>query len=207
MNDDTTEEIRALKRELRDEARRRLRSMSPEERARASAAIREHLAAEIERSGARRIAIFLSTASEPDLRPLADSLSATHELFAPRVLTGGGMEWRRLARWPAGIVRGEWNVDQPDPEANPDTAGLGDTDLILVPGTAFDAQGGRLGRGGGHFDRTLADAGPVRKIGVAFGAAVVKALPREAHDVVMDAVVTEGGMVGRRPGGGGEGDA
>jgi 5-formyltetrahydrofolate cyclo-ligase len=73
-------------------------------------------------------------------------------------------------------------------------------DLFLVPGLAFDAAGGRLGRGGGHYDATLA-AMPLRapRIGLAFEAQIVPEVPREAHDVALDAVVTEDRVL---PGGG-----
>lgn len=65
-------------------------------------------------------------------------------------------------------------------------------EIALVPGVAFDRDGGRLGYGGGHFDRLLArlrDATPV--IGVAFGLQLVPTVPREEHDRAVDMVVTE----------------
>lgn len=65
-------------------------------------------------------------------------------------------------------------------------------DTFVVPGAAFDAAGGRLGYGGGHFDRLLRQAAPAaRRIGVAFEAQVQQRVPAEPHDVRMDAVVTE----------------
>lgn len=68
--------------------------------------------------------------------------------------------------------------------------------LILVPGLAFDPRGGRLGRGGGFYDRFLAgmrcSAGhrPVC-VGVAFEPQLVSIVPIAAHDFPMDAVVTD----------------
>lgn len=167
-------------------------------RAEASAAIRAHIAREIGKRAPRRIAIFFSSPREPDLRPLADSLAATHELFAPRVNAEGVMVWHRLERRSGGISggvrRGAFGVGEPDPDANPETATPGELEMILVPGVAFDARGVRLGRGGGHFDRTLAEAAGARKIGVAFGVQIVTEVPREPHDVPMNALVTEGGV-------------
>ncbi len=67
-------------------------------------------------------------------------------------------------------------------------------DLLLVPCVGFDEECYRLGYGGGYYDRTLAawpeTAKPVT-VGVAFEACRVAALPRELHDVPLDAVVTE----------------
>lgn len=64
-------------------------------------------------------------------------------------------------------------------------------DLIIVPGVAFDPQRHRLGRGKGHYDRWLAERGSAQAIGVCFECQIVPAVPREAHDVQLDGVVTE----------------
>jgi 5-formyltetrahydrofolate cyclo-ligase len=69
-------------------------------------------------------------------------------------------------------------------------------DLLLVPCVGFDAEGYRLGYGGGYYDRTLAawpgDALPVT-VGIAYEACRIDdgILEREAHDLPLDAVVTE----------------
>jgi len=69
-------------------------------------------------------------------------------------------------------------------------------EVALVPGLAFDLGGNRLGRGGGHYDRTLACIGPkALKIGLAFDFQVVDRLPVEARDVPVDCVVTESRMI------------
>jgi len=69
--------------------------------------------------------------------------------------------------------------------------------ILLLPLLAFDAAGCRLGYGGGYYDRTIAElrkGGEVRIIGVAFAGQEVAGLPHEAHDIVLDAVVTEQGL-------------
>lgn len=68
--------------------------------------------------------------------------------------------------------------------------------LLIVPLVAFDSDGWRLGRGGGFYDRTIAElraAGPVVTIGIAFAAQRVPQVPREAHDQRLDWIVTEEG--------------
>ena len=71
-----------------------------------------------------------------------------------------------------------------------------EVEVALVPGLAFDLEGNRLGRGGGHYDRTLARIGSkVFKIGLAFDFQVVDRLPVEARDVPVDCVVTESRMI------------
>jgi 5-formyltetrahydrofolate cyclo-ligase len=68
-----------------------------------------------------------------------------------------------------------------------------DVDLVLVPGLAFDAAGGRVGHGQGHFDRTLrqARAGRPVKAALAFEFQVFDQVPTTESDVRMDVIVTE----------------
>ncbi|HQS98329.1 5-formyltetrahydrofolate cyclo-ligase [Novosphingobium sp. 17-62-19] len=63
-------------------------------------------------------------------------------------------------------------------------------DVLFVPLVGFSANGGRLGQGGGHYDRWL-EANPfARPIGLAWDCQLVDDLPREPHDVPLHAVVT-----------------
>jgi 5-formyltetrahydrofolate cyclo-ligase len=69
-------------------------------------------------------------------------------------------------------------------------------DIVIAPVLAFDARGGRLGQGGGCFDRTLArlrEEGPLTVVGLAFAGQGVGEVPREAHDQALDATLTESG--------------
>jgi 5-formyltetrahydrofolate cyclo-ligase len=66
--------------------------------------------------------------------------------------------------------------------------------LLLTPVLAFDRRGGRLGQGGGHYDRTLQNLRrqrPVFVLGVAFAGQEVEAVPMGPHDQRLDAIVTE----------------
>ncbi len=69
-----------------------------------------------------------------------------------------------------------------------DPAGI---DVVVIPGVAFTPSGGRLGRGRGLYDRFLAGLPRAVRIGVCLEALVVPELPLEAHDVLMDVVVTD----------------
>lgn len=76
-----------------------------------------------------------------------------------------------------------------------ENAPLAEPDIVLMPLLGFDRQGTRLGYGGGHYDRTLAAMShPPRLIGFAFSAQELNHIPRETHDVPLDAVVTELGI-------------
>jgi 5-formyltetrahydrofolate cyclo-ligase len=76
-----------------------------------------------------------------------------------------------------------------------------DIDLVMVPGTAFDPRGGRMGQGKGYYDRLLANARPdATLIGLAFECQMFPEIPVAPHDVPMDAVITES-QVYPNPGG------
>jgi len=67
-------------------------------------------------------------------------------------------------------------------------------DLAIVGGVAFDRLGGRLGRGGGFFDRLLAGI-PAAKCGVCLDEQVRRDVPVERHDVKMDMIATPSGWL------------
>ena len=69
-------------------------------------------------------------------------------------------------------------------------------DVVVVPGLAFTAAGDRLGQGGGWYDRFLSKVRPdCTTIGVCFAEQIVDELPVEVHDVTMDHVVTDRGVL------------
>ena len=68
-------------------------------------------------------------------------------------------------------------------------------DLILTPLLAFDARGGRLGQGGGYYDRTFAALPHAVRVGFAYAGQRVERLALEPHDVRLNGVLTEAGYV------------
>lgn len=69
-----------------------------------------------------------------------------------------------------------------------------DIDLLIVPGVAFDNQCNRLGHGAGYFDRLLKATRGI-KIGLCFDFQLVDTIPTDEHDVSMDFVVTNHGII------------
>lgn len=173
------------------ELRRRIRELlrfSPGERAEKSARICEQIAREPAWLQARTVAIFAPTAEEPDVELLwADA--AGKRICYPRV-RGAELVFLAVADHGA-LTLSRWNLREP-PDGSA-SVGLGEIDLILVPGIAFTADGQRLGRGGGYYDRLLASPQlRALKIGVCFSAQIVEQLPRDAHDMAVDRVIHEG---------------
>jgi 5-formyltetrahydrofolate cyclo-ligase len=90
---------------------------------------------------------------------------------------------------PGELARGPLGAPEPQPRA-PETP-LDAIDCVVVPCLACSPDGLRLGRGGGYYDATLAAMPRALRVGVAFEAQLVPALPREPHDAPLDALVTE----------------
>lgn len=88
------------------------------------------------------------------------------------------------------LVVNRHGIEEPDSDAI-----AADTiDVVLVPGLAFDVDGGRIGHGAGYYDRFLAGFNerrqPVERVGAAHDLQLVDVVPIEPWDVPMDVVVT-----------------
>ncbi|MDF1586141.1 5-formyltetrahydrofolate cyclo-ligase [Marinimicrococcus flavescens] len=95
----------------------------------------------------------------------------------------------------AALARGIWDIPVPA-ERRPVQPSV-----LLVPLVGFDARGYRLGHGGGYYDRTLAAMAPRPfTIGVGHELARLPTIHPQPHDIPMDAIVTEAGVM-RRPAG------
>ena len=87
------------------------------------------------------------------------------------------------------LVPDAWGVPSP-----PDAAAIITPDLVIAPLLAFDRRGGRMGQGGGHYDRTLAALrarSPVFVLGLGYAGQEVAEVPHQAHDQRLDAILTE----------------
>lgn len=134
---------------------------------------------------------------EVDLSTLHHELIRRGRLALPRLdWENRAMEAVRLPRAPALDETSALEVRRhgvPEPAIG-EAVAPGSLCAILVPGLAFDRRGGRLGRGGGFYDRYLERLGSARAptlIGVCFEAQVTDRVPMESHDRTVDLVVTE----------------
>lgn len=128
----------------------------------------------------------------PDEAPTAGYARFFHErghaLALPRfVHRGAAMDFAAYADpWDEeGCEVGPFGLMQPDGAA----ASLV-PDVLFVPLLGFTIQGARLGQGGGHYDRWLAEHPGVRAIGLAWDVQLIEDLPLEPHDRLLAAVVT-----------------
>jgi 5-formyltetrahydrofolate cyclo-ligase len=150
------------------------------------------------RPGAR-IAIYAAFGGEVDALPIARAaLRRGCTLYLPRILStrAASMTFSPLA-----VPRRRLNAYGIPEPATTERIAPHWLDLVLVPVVAFDAAGTRLGMGAGYYDRALAFRrrrrawpGP-RIVGLAYSFQECPGLPRSAHDVPLDAVLTERGSL------------
>jgi len=165
----------------------------PTDRAAWSVAICRRVAQSAEFRRARCTLLFAPFGSEVDTTALMRAaLDSGKRLVLPRVNPETrALELREVTCPESQLVPGLWDIPEPDPEACPE-APLADVDFVLVPGVAFDQERGRMGYGGGYYDRLLgglrADAGA---LAVGFALQVVPEVPRADHDLRVPAIITE----------------
>lgn len=185
------------KRRLRAELRAFRRALDASALARAAAGVRDAAARLATLAAARTVAGYAASDGEIDVAPvLAAARARGATILLPRRRRGATLE---LVPVPADlvlqVVRGA-GVMEPDGDAA-DLATLATPAVVLTPAVALDRAGGRLGRGGGDYDRLL----PVLRahgwtiVGVCHAAQLQERLPLEAHDSPVDAILTEDGLV------------
>ena len=138
---------------------------------------------------------LLAGKNEYDARHLArtlrsrGALTALPAIVAPR----SPLVFRE---WRPGVALANGPLDIPFPVSSPEVL----PDAVLLPMNGWDAQGYRLGYGGGYFDRTLASLAkkPVT-IGVSYELARLESIHPQAWDIPVDYVVTERGVYRRDP--------
>ncbi|MDP2763289.1 MAG: 5-formyltetrahydrofolate cyclo-ligase [Brevundimonas sp.] len=162
--------------------RKRLTGLDPEASLRAADHAPDLPSAEI-------VAVYRAIGSEIDADALSMALvRLDRQLCLPVVIERNApMIFRR---WSPGepLELDEAGVPAPFPLAATVTP-----DLILTPLLAFDAGGGRLGQGGGYYDRTFAALPDAVRVGFAYAGQEADDLPIEPHDVRLHGVLTERG--------------
>ena len=158
----------------------------------AAEAARDHFLASRLHTGAKVISAYRPIRTELDPTPLMIALHrAGHRLCVP-VILGEGQPLEFHEWWPDVAMKpGPFGAEVPD-----DTHVLL-PNLILAPMLCFDAQGWRLGYGGGFYDRTLEGLRATRKVrayGFAYAAQQIERVPTEPTDQRLDGIVTEKGI-------------
>lgn len=166
----------------RKEARERRRS---EQRPDPGAIAERVLAWLVEVPGPPRVTCYASYGTEPDTSALRVALAdAGFEVLLPRV-ADAQLEW--VLDSPSTQVSA-MGIDEP---TGPSVA-LSPVRAMLIPALAVTPDGDRLGKGGGYYDRVLAELGATRPViaAIVHDADVIEQVPSEPHDRPVDCIVT-----------------
>jgi 5-formyltetrahydrofolate cyclo-ligase len=172
-------------------------AIGPEERARRSRRIEERLLALPEMASARTILLFYSFGSEVATGDMARRVWSDGGRVLLPFLDGGRMQVAEVREGDE-LVPASYGAKEPSRRAPVDPS---EADVVVTPGLAFDRQGGRLGYGGGHYDRLLDHLPPERlRVGIAFSEQIVDRVPAGPDDRRVDLVVTEDEVIDCRTG-------
>ena len=143
---------------------------------------------------AETIHIFISKTDEPDTTLIIESAwESGKKVAVPCVLPDTFELFHSQLKSFEDLCSGSLGVLEPSPEVRiamtPESF-----DLVIIPGVAFDSHGGRLGYGKGYYDRFLKQTGAFR-LAIAFDFQVIEKVPTEKHDVVMNGILTEAGII------------
>ena len=190
----------AVRSTLRAQLRARRRALSAAERASRSRRVAYQVDRALHLRAGARIALYAALPHELDAAPLiALARERGCRVYVPRIdrrCDARGMRFLELA---GPMRRNRLGIEEP---AAPG-AGLGARwlDLVFLPLVGFERSGVRLGAGGGYYDRAFAFRGlrhawhAPRLVGLAYAFQELEHIAAAAHDVRMDAVVTEEGMI------------
>ena len=166
--------------------RQRNRALAAEEREAASARIFRQVEKHERFLGAEVVAAFCALRDEPTTEAVLKRWAQQGKRVAvPRV---EGERMRFFYYEPSKLVRGAFGIEEPGEEAElcPPCA----MDLMVVPGVAFTAEGDRLGRGKGYYDKYLSQSDfRAYTIGVGYAHQLMETLPAEEHDRPLDVVI------------------
>jgi len=178
---------------LRRQGRRRRAALTPEDRQRWSESIAGVVQAHVTWRSARWVGLFASIRAEVDTASLIAAARAEGKRVALPVVEGPArpLVFRDATDAGTALTPSRWGV--PEPLSGP-VVEVARLDLVLFPGLCFDRVGGRLGYGGGFYDRTFAGTVVPRWM-LAFAAQEVEGVPMGPYDLPVDGVFTEAGPI------------
>ncbi len=175
------------KAELRDEALARRADIPVGDHERLSRFAAERIAPLI--ADGETVALFWPIRGEIDPLSLGETVLARGGCVVLPAVLGDGIVFRRFDN-PSDLEAGSFGTLHPPADAPQSLP-----DLIVAPLAAFDRSGGRIGYGGGYYDRYVSQlrsqGHPFRFVGIAFSCQEVDAIPLATHDERLDAVATD----------------
>jgi len=184
--------IRDRKQELRAQALRRRRSIDPKELATLSSRVEANLLTVKEYNSATLVISYCAMDDEVQTRPIIERALAEGKRVAVIVtdVPSKTLSFSEIKSFEDDLAPGVFGIREPKPGLiRPVT--IAQADIVLVPLVAWDEKGHRLGYGAGYFDRALAGATRITKVGLALESQRLVQIPESRHDVPLDVIVTE----------------
>lgn len=168
---------------------RRRAAIPIDERDRISRLLTEKFLASETYRASKILMAYSSTADELQLDGLFAACFADGKILAIPFIVGKGLMRAVVVPNFDALEVGAFNIKTVrEPKNFVDPAQI---DCVIVPGAAFDINGGRLGLGGGFYDKFLPQAVNAVTIAFAFDCQIIDEVPTEFHDVPVDIVLTE----------------
>lgn len=185
-------DIRFAKKQLRTLILQKRDALPKDEWAKKSKEILNNLISLKEIAVSKNIFIFINFRSEVDTKPIIEFfLSIDKNVIVPYT----DIENKRLKLFYLNsfdeLREGSYGILEPDP-AIAKEVDLKDVDLVIIPGSVFDKTGGRMGYGGGFYDRLLPNLrSDVKILAIAFELQIVDEVPMGYYDRRVNIIVTE----------------
>lgn len=132
------------------------------------------------------VGAYAAWGDEPDILPMFAGLADAGALALPHHAARIDTMEFRIWRQTDPLEKGPWGTQQPSGDAWAAIPGI-----IFCPLVGFDRDGGRIGQGGGHYDRYFAAHPDALRIGIGWSVQEIDATPRESTDIALDAILTE----------------
>lgn len=180
--------MQSEKQHLRQQVLNQVKSFPPELKEKQNAEVADQLKKLL--APDEVVGVFLPLPTEPDISPLIEWLwSEGKKVLAPKVVNDS-LVFFPIKSW-QDVTDLQLGVRVPSGDQNISPVSPAQFRTLLVPAVAFDSGGYRLGRGGGYYDRLIAQLpSSVRTIGVCFSVQKITHIPKAAHDQAVQLVVS-----------------
>tara|TARA_R110001599_G_scaffold353459_1_gene592694 strand:- start:408143 stop:408721 length:579 start_codon:yes stop_codon:yes gene_type:complete len=180
------------KAQLRKQIRQQRQALNPQAQLWAASAVSSRLNQLPGWPEATRIALYLANDGEIETTSLETVCRNEGKLlFLPVIDESNELEF---ARWDSAITLQANRFGIPEPAADAERSSVSALDMVLLPLVAWDLHGGRLGMGGGYYDRALAGVDGPLLVGLAHSLQQVARVPGDPWDISMDFVLTEAAL-------------
>ena len=192
----SSEDIITVKKSIRKAISAMKKEVPLEKKIERSASIIDKLENHPDFIRAQNILFYWSMNDEVHTHIAVQKWGASKNIFLP-VVDGDDLLIKKFCGVETLVAGESFAITEPSVDA--DETSIDNIDLVVVPGVAFDREGGRMGRGKGFYDRMFSKVTDKKqtpiKIGVCFDFQLIGEVPKEPHDELMNTIITESKVI------------